>query len=172
VEPSQPVPSPPCARIVRIEVSKGERRLRARCERGALVEMTAALGRQRGPKREAGDERTPEGAYRVSGAPRRSRFHLFIPIDYPSLADADSALADGRLPPPDYARIRLAHEGGEPPPDDSALGGALGIHGEGARWRGDSEHLDWTQGCVAVSDPEIEFLAARVAVGTPVVIGF
>jgi murein L,D-transpeptidase YafK len=172
VQPDAPVPFPPCHRILGIEVSRSARRLRARCEGGMRVEMTVALGRTAdGPKRISGDERTPEGDYRVSGAPRRSRFHLFIPIDYPSVADADRALADGRLSKAEYVRIYAAHAAGDPPPGNSALGGALGLHGEGKRWRGDSEHLDWTKGCIAVTDAEIAFLAERVELGTPVRIG-
>ena len=55
-----------------------------------------------------------------------------------------------------------------PPPQDTALGGELGLHGEGPHWRGDSAELDWTFGCIAVRDHEIDFLAQRVKVGTPV----
>ena len=44
----------------------------------------------------------------------------------------------------------------------------LALHGEGERWRGDSADLDWTYGCVALGDEEIDFLAERVEVGTPV----
>jgi murein L,D-transpeptidase YafK len=134
--------------------------------------MTAALGREpRGHKLAAGDDRTPEGAYRVSGPPRRSRFHLFIPIDYPSGEDARAALDEGRISPRDHARILYAATFGKAPPGDTPLGSGLGLHGEGARWRGESASLDWTNGCIAVTDAEIEFLAARVEVGrTEVVI--
>jgi murein L,D-transpeptidase YafK len=152
-------------------VSKRERSLRARCEKGSVVELTVALGREsEGPKRRAGDSRTPEGRYRIAGPPQPSRFHLFIPIDYPSVADAEAGLADGLVSRADYQRIIDAHTGGEPPPRDTALGGDLGFHGEGPRWRGDSTHLDWTYGCVALSDGDMEFLAERTAIGTPVVI--
>jgi hypothetical protein len=162
---------PPCERIAAIEVSKRDRRLRASCEGGRVVEMTVALGRERvGDKRSAGDARTPEGHYRISGMPRPSRFHRFVPIDYPSLADAATARAEGRLSESDYRRIAAAHGVGEPPPSDTALGGNLGFHGEGRRWRGDSRFLDWTFGCLGLSDEDIDFLASRSAVGTPVLI--
>jgi murein L,D-transpeptidase YafK len=128
--------------------------------------MTAALGREpRGDKIAAGDDRTPEGLYRVSGPARASRFHLFIPIGYPSAEDAEAALLDGRISPRDHARILYAETFGEAPPDDTPLGSGLGLHGEGRRWRGESAALDWTNGCVAVTDEEIEFLARRVEVG-------
>lgn len=178
LEPPAPVARPvapapgPCLQVARIEVSKGERRLRAHCEGGAVVEMTVALGREpEGPKRDSGDWRTPEGTYRISEPPRPSpRFHLFIAIDYPSVADAELALAQARISRADYEIIVAAHDQGTPPPGDTALGGGLGFHGEGERWRGDSVDLDWTYGCVALTDAEIDFLAERVEVGTPVVI--
>jgi hypothetical protein len=164
---------PPCLHIARIEVSRSQRLLRATCERGGLLELRVALGRASdGAKRSAGDARTPEGLYRVSGPPKRSRrFHLFIPIDYPSVADSQQALADGRVSPADHRRILNAHERGAAPPGDTPLGGEIGFHGEGERWRGDSEHLDWTFGCIAMSDADVERLAELISVGTPVVIG-
>ncbi|HEY8153724.1 MAG TPA: L,D-transpeptidase family protein [Myxococcota bacterium] len=165
-----PLPDDPtCPRIVHIEVRKSERQLVARCDPGPAVVMRVALGRQPvGPKTTKGDQRTPEGTYVVSGPAQRNRFHRFIPIDYPSRRDADIGLASGALSAAEHARIvaRRAHD--RPPPQDTALGGELGLHGEGTRWRGESAGLDWTLGCVAVRDHEIDFLAERVRVGTPV----
>jgi murein L,D-transpeptidase YafK len=167
--PAAVVPPPACGRIVRIEVRKAERALVAFCEGGAVHAMPAAMGREPlGRKASSGDERTPEGAYRVAGPMRPSRFHGFIPIDYPSRADADAALAGGRIGRSEHARIAEAHARGAQPPADTPLGGDIGIHGEGARWAGDSQHLDWTYGCVAVSDADLDFLAPRLAVGVPV----
>jgi len=164
--PALPEPLPdvaPCRHVERIEVRKGERRLRAHCEGGAVVELVVALGRDdTGPKLRAGDWRTPEGRYRIAGPARPSRFHLFLPIDYPSVEDAERALAEGRLSRADHRRILDAHARGARPPADTALGGDLGFHGEGERWRGDSLHLDWTYGCVALSDPDLDFLVERV----------
>jgi murein L,D-transpeptidase YafK len=160
---------PPCERIAAIAVIKRERRLLAYCDGGGLVEMVAALGRgAAGPKRGLGDARTPEGEYRVAGSPRLSRFHQFIPIDYPSLADAEAAHSEGRLSDGDYRRIAAAHADGQEPPPDTSLGGSLGIHGEGMKWRGKSRQLDWTLGCIGVTDADVDFLAERIAIGTPV----
>ena len=168
VEPP-PAPEGPCRRIVGIEIRKRERSLRARCDNGPLIELTVALGRDPvGPKQRAGDSRTPEGSYRISGPPQPSRFHLFIPIDYPAVEDANAAQAAGLLSAEDHRRILEAHARGETPPTDTPLGGDLGLHGEGERWRGDSPHLDWTYGCVALSDSGIDFLAEHAAIGTPV----
>jgi murein L,D-transpeptidase YafK len=163
-------PPPPCLRIERLVVHKGERRLYAHCEGGMRVPLRVALGRDPvGHKQRAGDHRTPEGDYRIAGPPVRSRFHRFVPIDYPSRADADAALAARHISPADHARILAAHRRGVPPPDDTPLGGNVGLHGEGARWRGESAGgLDWTYGCIALADGDLDFVIDRVKVGTPI----
>jgi murein L,D-transpeptidase YafK len=149
-------------------VKKSERRLIAACEGGGELSFPVALSRQpRGAKERAGDERTPEGDYRLLGPPRRSRFHLFLPIDYPSTADAERALRAGRITRQQHGDILEAHARGELPPQDGPLGGQLGLHGEGERWRGDAD-LDWTLGCVALADEAIDELAAKAPSGTPV----
>jgi murein L,D-transpeptidase YafK len=161
--------APTCPWIEHIEVRKSERRLVARCNPGPALAMKVALGRQPvGPKTRKGDQRTPEGSYVVSGPATRNRYHRFIPIDYPSRHDADVGLELGTISAAEHARIvaRLTHD--RPPPQDTALGGELGLHGEGPRWQGESAGLDWTFGCIAVRDHEIDFLAQRVRVGTTV----
>jgi murein L,D-transpeptidase YafK len=165
-----PAPAPtPCLRIGRLVAHKEERLLEIQCEGGFVFSVPAAFGRgDPGAKREAGDQRTPEGEYRISGTARASRFHRFVPIDYPSVADADAAFADGRISGADHARIVSAHGRGEMPPQDTALGGLLGLHGEGARWRGETRALDWTDGCIGLADRDVEFVAEHAAVGTPV----
>ena len=134
--------------------------------------MAVAIGRaQRDDKESAGDLRTPEGAYRVVEPPRASdRFHRFIPLDYPSPEDARRGYDEGRLSEGDLERILQAHQAGRLPPQDTPLGGEIGLHGEGDRWRGASARLDWTLGCIAVRDDEIDFLADRVMPGVAVVI--
>jgi hypothetical protein len=166
-----PPVAPPvrCARIERVEVRKSERRLLAHCLGGAELAFPIALSREPGPKRARGDQRTPEGAYRIAAPARPSRFHRFVPIDYPSLADAEAGLAEGRITASERDAIARAHREGRLPPQDTALGGNLGFHGEGSRWRGDLD-LDWTEGCFALSDDAIEALAARAPPGTPVLI--
>lgn len=142
--------------------------LEAFCEGGGRRRHPIALSRSPiGPKARRGDERMPEGDYHIAGPARASRFHLFIPIDYPSVADADRGLRAGTIGPETRARIVAAHRARRFPPQDTALGGWLGFHGEGARWRGDLD-LDWTQGCVAVDDATIEWLARHAVRGLPV----
>lgn len=171
--PSVPAPAPPatgetqpCKRAERLLVRKSERVLHVECKGGGQLTFPIALSRARGPKRAMGDQRMPEGEYRISGPPRTSRFHRFIPFDYPSRADADRALAEKRIDTGTHEAIARAHAKRRMPPQDTPLGGVLGIHGEGTRWRGDLK-LNWTEGCVAVTDAAIEQLARIVRPGTP-----
>lgn len=171
-EPGESVVDPfslPCEAIAQIEVSKRARRLEVGCVGGGRRTFEIGLSRvPDGAKRRRGDQRIPEGRYRIAGAARRSpRFHLFLPIDYPSVADADRGLAAGTISRATHARILRAHDDGRLPPQDTALGGLLGFHGEGPRWRGELD-LEWTEGCIAVTDRTIEWLAARARGGTPV----
>lgn len=161
------IPSAPCERVERIVVRQAERVLVATCVGGAERRIPVALSRAPGPKRKSGDQSLPEGDYRIAGPPRTSRFHRFLPIDYPAPADAARALAEGRISREDHDAIVAAHGQGRLPPQETALGGHLGFHGEGRRWRGNLA-LDWTEGCVAMSDSDIEWLAERSPPGTPV----
>ena len=167
VAPAEPAPAPPCDRVARLEVRKSEHRLVAECVGGVRQSFPVALSREKGAKAAAGDERVPEGSYRIAGAPRASRFHRFLPIDYPSAADAARALAEGRIDRSEHDAIVAAHRRHRLPPQQTALGGHVGFHGEGERWKGDLK-LDWTYGCVAVTDEVIDWIAERAPRGTPV----
>ena len=91
-------------------------------------------------------------------------------IDYPSPEDAAAGLRAGLISSSTYAQILQAHDQALLPPQDTALGGIVGLHGEGPRWSGDSEHLNWTNGCIAMTDQQIDFLAAHAPSGTFVTI--
>jgi hypothetical protein len=178
---AQPAPEPPpappvaqtppaalaCERIERIVVRKAERVLVAACTGGGELRLPVALARAPGPKRARGDQRMPEGDYRIAGPPRPSRFHRFLPIDYPSPDDAARALAEGRIGRPEHDAIVAAHRAGRLPSQETALGGHLGFHGEGRRWRG-AGSLDWTEGCIALRDGDVERLGRLAPPGTPV----
>ena len=165
--PPEAAAPPPCERVARLEVRKAAHTLVAECAGGAHLEFPVALSREKGPKRAAGDQRVPEGEYRIAGPVRASRFHRFVPIDYPSRKDAVRALAEGRIPRTDHDAIVAAHRHHRLPPQHTALGGHVGFHGEGERWKGDLR-LDWTYGCVAVTDEVIDWIATRAPRGTPV----
>ncbi len=108
-----------------------------------------ALGRGGlSPKRKRGDHRTPEGSYLIDLKREPSRFYRALKISYPSKPDLENA----------------QHSGVEP-------GGDIEIHGLPLwlSWLGPVQHLvDWTDGCIAVSNDEIDEIWPLVEVGTPV----
>jgi len=114
------------------------------------------------------DETTPLGDFHISGINQRSRYHLFLALDYPTMEHARRALEDGRLSPEEYTAVSNAWLASEPPPQNTRLGGHLGIHGLG----GGSEEVhgivNWTDGCIAVTNEQIEELSHWVGVGTRV----
>jgi len=111
-----------------------------------------ALGRGGlGPKVEAGDNKVPEGVYRITGRNPASAYHLSLRIGYPTALQA-----------------QRSHQAGIDP------GGDIMIHAirNGLGWVG-SQHrrLDWTKGCIAVTNEEIEEIWRLVPDQTPVEIG-
>ncbi|MGD0912226.1 MAG: L,D-transpeptidase family protein [Terracidiphilus sp.] len=99
-------------------------------------------------KEREGDGRTPEGHYTIDEKNAASHYHKALHISYPSAED----------------RRRAAKLGVSP-------GGAIMIHGlpDGMGWLGDTHRMyDWTLGCVAVTDAEIDEVWNMVPVGTPV----
>lgn len=116
------------------------------------------------------DETTPLGDFRISGVNERSRYRLFLALDYPTMEHAQRALDDGRLSPEEYIAVNNAWLAKVPPPQNTRLGGHLGIHGLG----GGSEEIhgivNWTDGCIAVTNEQIEELSHWVGVGTRVTV--
>ena len=89
-------------------------------------------------------------------------------IDYPNLDHTQRAFADKRIDPLEYEVLLDALRHGAPPPQNTSLGGHLGIHGLGA---GDAKvhaSYNWTKGCIAVTNDQLEELAGYVRVGTAV----
>ncbi len=114
------------------------------------------------------DETTPLGEFRISGINPRSRYHLFMALDYPTMEHAQRALDEGRIDIEEYVAVSNAWLAGDPPPQNTRLGGYLGIHGLG---NGSTEiHgiVNWTDGCIAVTNEQMDELAGLVAVGTKV----
>ena len=99
-----------------------------------------------GPKERQGDNKTPEGTYVIDSRNKNSRHHLSLRISYPNERDKKRARELGVSP-----------------------GGDIMIHGikNGFSWVGDSHaEIDWTKGCIAVSDEEIEEIAKLAPNGT------
>jgi len=114
-----------------------------------------------GSKLHQHDGRTPEGRFRVVTKNPDSAYHRFLGIDYPGIEGLERGLARGLVSEGEAAAIRAAHGEGRCPDWGTALGGGIGIHGGGRGW-------DWTGGCVAISDRDIEELFQVLRVGDPI----
>ncbi len=121
-----------------------------------------------GLKLRRGDDKTPLGSFRVSWFNNRSRFGLFIGLDYPNRAYAQAALNDGRIDSQTHGRIVAALDAGRIPPQDTTLGGQIGIHGLGAGNPDVHGLFNWTNGCVALTDAEMLRLVKWIEPGTRV----
>lgn len=116
-----------------------------------------------GDKERQGDSKTPEGELYVGWKLEQSRFHRFLGLSYPMPIHAERGQKAKLIDAKTAEVIRQAVAKKRPPPQNTRLGGDVGIHGGGSS-------IDWTLGCIAVTDDEIEWLFARVRVGDPVLI--
>jgi len=117
-----------------------------------------------GHKEARGDERTPVGRFRVTHKNPASSFHLSLGLDYPQAADAEAAYAAGRIDTRTRDRVVAAAKAGGMPARDTALGGDIYLHGGGAYPN------SWTDGCVAISNDEMDWLYPKVTPGTRVLV--
>jgi hypothetical protein len=115
------------------------------------------------PKRKEGDGCTPEGTYFFCTKNDRSRFHLFLGLSYPSIEDAERGRRAGLITPAQHEAITGAIAERRRPPWDTRLGGEIGLHGGGTG-------SDWTAGCVALADADIEELFMLLSLGDEVLI--
>jgi len=133
----------------RILIEKNARRLMLISQGEVLKSYNIALGGNPiGPKERQGDNKTPEGTYVIDGRNKDSRFHLSLHISYPNERDKNRAKKLGVSP-----------------------GGDIMIHGikNGTPWVGDAHtEVDWTKGCIAVTDEEIEEISRLTPIGTVV----
>lgn len=137
-----PAMAPAAQQADRILVDKSERRLQLLRDGRILRSYRVLLGDAPiGGKRQRGDEKTPEGDYSISGRNPNSRFHLSLRISYPNLGDRRQAQARGVDP-----------------------GGDIFLHGGNSALY----PFDWTDGCIAVTDTEIEEIWRLVPTGIPI----
>jgi murein L,D-transpeptidase YafK len=119
-------------------------------------------------KRRAGDDVTPRGLYTVGWIRRQSKFTHFIGLTYPSVADAERGYKAGVIDSRTLNRIKSAFERQQIPPQDTALGGFIGIHGLGKGSPSIHQIANWTAGCVAVDNQQIRELSTLIRAGTQV----
>lgn len=130
-------------------VDKSERKMWLIIQGQKFREYDIALGdNPSGHKEREGDERTPEGRYVIDYRNPQSSYHLSLHIDYPRQKDREKAASQGVSP-----------------------GGNIFIHGlpNGMKLMPDNmKGVDWTNGCIAVNNQEIEEIWSLVADGTPI----
>ena len=133
----------------KVIVIKSKRLMMLIREGDILKIYKVALGKQpNGHKTKAGDKRTPEGTYLLDTRNSDSKFHLAIHISYPNESDSMNAQKRGVLP-----------------------GGDIMIHGLSEKFKTIGKlhrTSDWTDGCIAVTNPEIEEIWKLVPDGTPI----
>lgn len=126
-----------------------------------------------GPKRQRGDNKTPVGTYKILEFKPDSKFHFFMQLNYPNLLDAWHGYKERLISPAEFKQIALSFKNHEMPPQDTRLGGYIGIHGVGEITRERMkihESVNWTDGCIALTNEEINYLRKYVTIGTPVII--
>lgn len=135
--------------VDKILIEKQERRLMLISKGEVIKTYRIALGgNPKGPKERQGDNKTPEGTYLIDSRNKDSHYHLALHISYPNESDKKRAKKLGVTP-----------------------GGNIMIHGimKGFSWVGDSHaDVDWTKGCIAVTDEEIEEIYKLAPIGTVV----
>jgi len=150
-------------RTLVLQVMQGDQEL-ARFEGIAIGRGGAAAHRRRG------DDRTPLGTFRVAWINDDSPFHRFFGLDFPTLVHAEQARADGVITDRDFRRIESAVKAGRTPPQNTPLGGRIGIHGIGKGSLRVHRSFNWTEGCIALTNEEIDELGEWLHLGTRVVV--
>lgn len=117
-----------------------------------------------------GDSTTPLGEFTITQIRRSDRFELFMAINYPNLDHTERAYQEQRIDVSEYKALRYNLDRGRPPPQSTSLGGQLGIHGVGMGDMKVHETVNWTEGCIALTNEQLRDLAKWVAVGTRVVV--
>ncbi len=137
---------PPSAVADKVIVLKSYRKLLLMKGDEVLKTYIVSLGDPVGPKIRQGDNKTPEGSYVLDRHNEHSQYHRSIHISYPNANDLARARRLGVSP-----------------------GGELFIHGLPNEFHGHSEALgDWTEGCIAVTNAEMDEIWRAVADGTPI----
>ncbi len=115
------------------------------------------------PKKQQGDRATPEGDYFICGKVPNSTYYKAFIVSYPNVADADRGLKEGLINKKERANIERSTKAGKCPDFHTKLGGEIEIHGMGSQ-------SDWTWGCVALNNPDVDELYESLPVGTVVTI--
>lgn len=121
-------------------------------------------------QRREGDKTTPRGEYKIAWIADSQRYHKFFGISYPTLPQARAALDENKISTNTFSMIKKALDAGRLPPQNTELGGNLGIHGIGVSDRTIHNTFNWTNGCIAMTDEQVDELGKFIRIGTPVII--
>jgi murein L,D-transpeptidase YafK len=148
----------------RIVVSKSKRQMELYSDGSVVRTYRVGLGfNPVADKKREGDGATPEGEFYVFVKNNKSNYYLSLGISYPNVEDAERGRRDGLISREQHDAIVEAIKRKATPPQYTALGGLIYIHGSGAG-------SDWTRGCVALENEDMKELYQLVDVGTPVTI--
>lgn len=140
---------------VRIRIEKSKRLLTLIAGGETLHTCRVGLGREpAGRKRQEGDGRTPEGEYTVCLIKEQGKYGRSLGLDYPNRRDADLALHENRIDAATHQAICQRLAAGERPPWGTPLGGEIYLHEGGSA-------ADWTQGCIALDEGDMDILFAH-----------
>ena len=115
-----------------------------------------------------GDNMTPLGRFRITHVDRDTAFHRFVGLSYPDAERANSGRRQGDVSERELQAILATHRRGKAPPQNTALGGHIGIHGLGKADPGLHETMNWTRGCVAITNRQIDSLLPWLHIGMTV----
>jgi murein L,D-transpeptidase YafK len=138
-----------CAEVDLVKVDKSENRMYLIANGEVIKNYHVAFGESpKGHKQQEGDEKTPEGSYTLDYIKEDSAFYRAMHISYPNQKDIKEAKRKGVSP-----------------------GGLIMVHGQSNRpgWLSSTaQRTNWTDGCIALTNPEMDEFMALVKVGTEI----
>lgn len=157
-----------------VEIMKSSKELHLKQDGEIIKVYKIAHGKGRGnTKRIRGDGITPVGSYHITHFKSDSKFHFFMHLDYPNLLDAWYGYKNQLISSKEFKDIATAINNKKLPPQNTALGGYIGIHGLGDVTDEKLQIHDmhnWTDGCVALRNDEVNELRKYLSIGTKVTI--
>lgn len=155
-----------------IEISKSAQELLVKNGDEIVRRFRIATGKGgSGTKRHSGDNRTPVGNYKIVDFNANSRFHFFMQINYPNAIDAWHGYKNELISAREFKEIIVADVNNALPPQNTSMGGYIGLHGVGditAEKLSIHDRHNWTEGCIALTNEEISDLRNYVGIGTAV----